>query len=284
MAKKIKPPRDKEAEKKAEEAEKAAEETKKAEEAAKAAEAVQDEFQARGFELVEWVQENRPVVLGFIAVVLLGGLGFGVMTAVSKGNDTAASAAYAKAAKLQDASIGDDEDKDDDVPAFKDTTERSKAVRDAFVKVAAEHKGTGAAALASLTAGQESLKLGDYDAAIGQFQAFLSGTKANDPLRFAGHSGLAAAYDGKGDAKAAIAALEDQVALADKTDEDGALLALGGLYAKQGDTEKARARLEKLISDFPESSLKARAEEQLGTLGGAKKNDAKDDAKKDEKK
>lgn len=282
MAKKIKPPRDKEAEKKAEEAEKVAEDAKKAEEAAKAAETVQDEFQARGFELVEWVQENRPAVLGFIGVVLAGGLAFGIYTASSRSNDTKASAAYGKALKLEDASIGEDEDKDDDVPAFKDAAERNKAARDAYVKVAAEHKGTGAGALASLSAAQTSLKLGEFDAAIGQFDTFLKATKPTDPLRFAGLSGLAAAKDAKGDTKGAIEALEDQVTLKDKTDKDGALLALGQLYAREGDTEKARARLEKLIADFPESSLKAKAEEQLGALGGLKKPDVKvDDAKKD---
>lgn len=273
MAKKIKPPRDKEAEKLAEEAEKAAEESQKAAEAEKAAEAVQDEFQARGFELVEWVQDNRPVVLGFIGVVLAVGVGIGAYQVVQKNQDTAASAAFAQAQKLWEAPIGEDPDATDDVPAFKDVSERSKAARTAFDKVAADHKGTGAGAFAHLSSGHASLKVGDLDAAAASYNAYLAATKPTDALRFAGYAGLASALDGKGDTKGAIKALEDQVALADKTDEDAALLALGSLYVKDGNTDKARSSLEKLLADFPESSLKSRADEQLAALGGPKKVD-----------
>jgi tetratricopeptide (TPR) repeat protein len=294
MAKKIKPPRDKEAEKRAEEAEKVAEEAKKAAAAEKLAAAAQDEFQARGFELVEWMQEHRPVVLGFIAVVVLAGLGFGIYTVSEKNKNTVASVAFAQAQKLWEAPIGEDPDPDDDVPAYPDVVERSKAARAAFEKVAAEHKGTGAGAFASLSAGHAALKLSDLDGAIANYRAFLAATRANDPLRFAGYAGLAAALDGKGDTKGAIAALEDQVALGQTqkvhTDEDAALLTLGSLYAKEGDTEKARARLEKLIAEFPESPLKSRADEQLATLGTQKPTDKAasdkpvDDKKPDDKK
>lgn len=292
MAKKIKPPRDKEAEKKAEEAEKAnageAAAAKEAAEAEKAAAAVQDEFQARGFELVEWVHHHPQVVLGFIAVVILSGLGFGIYTVNEKSKNTAASVAYAKAQKIWEAPVGEDPDPADDVAAFKDAAERSKAAKAAFEKVIADHKGTGAATLASLSIGNANLKAGDLDGAIAAYETFLAATPATDPLRFAGYAGLASAKDGKGDSAGAIKALEDQVALADKTDEDAALFALGTLYTNSGDKEKARARFEKLSNDFPESSFKARSDEQIVLLGGTlskdeKKDDAKD-AKKDSKK
>ncbi len=280
MPQKIKPPRDKEAEKLAEEAEKVAAEAKKTEEAEKAAETVQDEFQAAGFELVEWVHHHPSVIMGVIGVVLAIGVGVGVWQVVQKNQNTSASAAFAQAQKIWEAPIGADPDASDDVPAFKDVSERSKAAREAFNKVAAEHKGTGAGAFAHLSSGHASLKLSDLDAAAASYQAFLAATDASDPLRFAGYAGLATALDGKGDTKGAIKALEDQVALAGKTDEDGALLALGALYARDGNPEKARSSLEKLLADFPESPLKSRADEQLATLGGAtKKADANADAK-----
>ncbi|MDP2344948.1 MAG: tetratricopeptide repeat protein [Deltaproteobacteria bacterium] len=287
MTKKIKPKTDKEAEKATEAEAKANEEkeaeAKKAAEAEAMAAAVQDEFQARGFELVEWVHHNPTVIVGVIAIVLLGGLGIGVWTVVDRGNNTKASAAYAAAQKLWEAPIGEDTNPDDDIPAYKDVAERAKAARTAFTGVATQHKGSGAGILAQLTIGHASLKLGEIDAAIAAYNAFLAGTKPKDELRFAGYAGLAAALDAKGDTKGAIKALEDEVALADKTDEDGALLSLGRLYVQDGDPVKAKAKLELLIEDFPESSLKARADELLATLGGpTKKDDApkKDDEKK----
>ncbi len=287
MTKKIKPKTDKEAEKlsaaeaKAKEEQEA--EAKKAADAEAMAAAVQDEFQARGFELVEWVHHNPSVVVGVIAIVVLGGLGFGVWTVVDRGNNTEASAAYAKAQKLWEAPIGEDTDKDDGVPVYKDVAERSKAARTAFMGVAAQHKGTGAGTLAQLSVGHASLKLGELDAAITAYNAFLAATDAKDELRFAGYAGLAAALDGKGDTKGAIKALEDELALMNKTDNDGALLGLGRLYVRDGDPAKARARLETLIEEFPESSLKARADELLATLGGPTKT-PKEGAPKDEKK
>lgn len=288
MVKSIKPPKDKEAEqaeeaKVSEEQKKAAEDAKAAEEAEKAAAAAQDEFQARGFELVEWVHDNRPIVLGFIGAVILGGIGFGVYQANQKSNNTAASAAYAAAQKIWEAPVGSDAAAEDDAPSFKDAAEKNKAAREAFQKVLDGHKGTGAATLAALSIGNAALKLGDFDGAATAYSRFLSEAKINDSMRFAGYAGLAAALDGKGDVKGAIKALEERVALPTKADKDGALLTLGSLYAKDGDADKARASFEQLLKDFPESSLKARAEEQLGALG-VKPEAKKDDAKKDETK
>ena len=91
--------------------------------------------------------------------------------------------------------------------------------------------------------------------------------------------------DGATGVPGAIKALEDQVALADKTDEDAALFALGTLYTNSGDKEKARARFERLSNDFPESSFKARSDEQIVVHGGTltKKNESKDESKNEKK-
>ena len=296
MTKKIKPKTDKEAEKLSEveaaaKVEKEAEATKAAEAEAMAA-AVQDEFQARGFELVDWVHENPAVIVGVIAMVILGGVGVGVWTAVESSANTAASSSYASAQKLWEAPIAETPAPDETGPTYKDVAERATAARTAFTTVTTQHKGTGAATLAQLSVGNASLKLGDFDAAAAAYSAFLTGTNPKDDLRFSAYSGLAAALEGKGDIKGAIKALEDEVALSAKTDEDSALLGLGRLYGQDGDTTKARAKLERLIQDFPESSLKARADELLATMGGPTAKDtpkdaatdAAKDAAKDEKK
>lgn len=284
MPQQIKPKRDKKEERAAEEAKKAADAAAAAtanaaqptgqpevltpEEEAAAQVAAQDEFQVKGFELVEWVQDNRGVVLGFLGAVVVAGLGFGIYSVASRGNDTEASADWAKALVIWDAPVGADPDPADDVAAYATDEERTKAARTAFEGVVTKHKGTGGAELASLYVGHAALKLKDYDGAIAAYEAFLAGLDANDPLRFAGLNGVAAAKEEKGDIKGAITALETLVSLADKTDEDGALLNLGRLYKKDGDDAKARERLDKLLADYPETSLKPRADEILATLSG----------------
>ncbi len=271
MAKKIKPPRDKEAEKaQAEEAKAKEAETQAAEEAAKAeadAAAVQDDFQARGFELVEWVQDNRAGVIGFLVTVVIAGLGYGVYTVVDKGNNTAATAAWVGALDLWESPVGTDPNPDDNKKAYATADEKYKAARTAFEGVTKAHAGRGGATLSYLYIGHAALKSGDAAGAASAYQSFLDGCKADDPLRFAGYDGLAVAKEAAGDIKGAIAALEALVALADKVDEDAALLSLGRLYQKDGDLDKARKRLETLQADFPESSLKVRADEFLASLG-----------------
>ena len=240
---------------------------KATEEATRAAAGIQDEFQARGFELVEWMQEKQGLVLGVIGVIVLAGLGFGVYTVVNTSRNQDASVDLAKALEAYEAPITEEAPKDG--PSFKDSAERARASRDLFQKTASAHKGTGPATIAHLYIGHASMKLGEYDVAVGAYQSFLDGTSKNDPLRFAGLSGVASALDAKGDRKGAIAKLEELVGLPDKIDEDAALLELGRLHQAEGNLDAARAALERIGKDFPESSLKSRAEENLATLGAA---------------
>lgn len=263
MAKKIK------REKVVSEAEQKAEEAKATEEAAKAAAGIQDEFQARGFELMEWMQEKQGLVLGVIGLIVVAGIGYGVYQYTKNIANEAASTALAAALDVYEAPLLDDAtapDASDKTPRYKTAEERAKAARELFKTAGTAHKGTGAAAVAQLYIGHASLKVGEYDPAIAAYEAFLQQTPKSDPVRFAGYSGLAAALDGKGDRKAAIAKLEDLIALPEKIDEDAALLELGRLQIAEGNTDAARKSLERIAKDFPESALKSRADELIGTL------------------
>ena len=261
MAKKIKVHREPTAE------EKAAEEQKKTEEAAKAAAGIQDEFQAKGFELVEWVHERQSLVLALIGLIIAGGLAFGVYTVVQKSRNTNASVALAEALEVVNAEITDTPPKDGDEPTFKSADDRAKAAKAKLAAVKSEHSGTGAAAIAQLYLGHVALSQGDHAAAAEAYQGFLNETDASDPMRFAGLAGLAMALDAKGDRKGAIARLDELVNLPEKIDEDAALLELGRLYELEGNVTAARAALDRISKDFPESSLKRRAEQRRAALG-----------------
>jgi tetratricopeptide (TPR) repeat protein len=206
---------------------------------------------------------------------VLAGLAVGVYTAISSSRNTDASAALALALKSWEAPIGEDAattEADKDGPKFKDAAERSKAARELFEKAATSHGGTGAGALAQLYVGHAALRLADYDGAAKAYQAFLDAVAKDDPLRFAGYSGLAAAQEAKGDRKAAIASLEALVNLGSETDEDAALLSLGRMYVAENEPEKARKSLERIVKDFSESSLRSKAEELIATLPAAASN------------
>jgi TolA-binding protein len=262
MAKKIK------REKVVTEEEKKAEEQKEAEEAQRAAAGIQDEFQARGFELVEWMQEKQGLVLAAIGAVLVAGLGFGIYTAMQGSRNTTASASLATAIKSWEAPVGDaTADADPSGLKFKDATERATEAKKLFEKTAADHGSTGAGALAHLYAGHAALRLSDYDGAAKAYQAFLDGGSKDDALRFAGYAGLAHAQEAKGDTSGAIASLEALVNLPDTTEEDAALLALGRLHKAAGNADAAKKSLERIGKDFPESSLKSKADELLSSMG-----------------
>lgn len=261
MAKKIK------IKKEASPDEQVAEEAKAAQEAARDAAGIQDEFQARGFELVEWVHEKQGLFLGILGAVVLGGLAFGVNTMTQRGRDLAASVALASGLETFDAQVGDAASSEG--PRFKDSQERAAKARELFQKAAQDHAGTGPAAIAHLYAGHTAMKVSDHDGAIKSYEAFLAATPKDDALRFAGLSGLAAALDAKGDRTGAIARLGELVDLPGKVDEDAALLELGRLHKAGGDEGAARASLERIGKDFPQSSLKTRADELLASLGPA---------------
>lgn len=250
--------------------EKLAQEADEAKEAEQIAAGIQDEFQARGFELVEWVHKNEWAVLGMIAAVVLGGLGYGIWTVVDKSRNTDASVAYSAALQIWEAPLVDDADgADDKKKAYKDAAERNTAAREAFQNVVQKHAGTGGGTFASLYAGHAALRLNDADGAIASYRSFLDAVATDDPLRFAGYSGLAAAYDLKGDKKAAIGALEQQIALASIVDKDGALLTLARLYRDSGEEQKAKDALDRLVREFPDSTLKTRADDLLAGLAPA---------------
>jgi TolA-binding protein len=262
MAKKIK------REKVLTEAEQKAEDQKKEEEAQRTAAGIQDDFQARGFELVEWMHERQSLVLGIIAVIVGGGLAFGVYNWAMAGRNAEASKAFVAALETWEAPVGEAASEPTATgPKFKDAKERDMAAKAQFEAAAQGHSG-GVSAIAKLYAGHAAARVQDWDAAAKAYQGFLDAVPAGDTLRFAGFAGLADALEAKGDVKGAIAALEQHVNLADQIDEDAALLTLGRLYQKEGNTEAAKKSLQRVSKDFPESTLKSKAEELLLAIGG----------------
>lgn len=259
MAKKIKPQKTREerdAERQAAEAERERQDA-----------GIQDEFQAKGFELVEWMQDKQKIVLAFIGAVVVAGGAMGAYALVSSSQNLAASQVYAEALKAYEGGIGDALPGEDAAgPRFTDAKERATEARARFEQVVKEHGNTDVSTFASLYVGHASLQLDEADKAIAAYERFLGRVAKNDPFRFAGLDGLASAYEAKGDVDSAIAKLQELVDLPGGVGEDAALYRLGRLYADKGDNGKAKEALERLAKDFPESTLKASADELLARV------------------
>ncbi len=233
---------------------------------------IQDDFQARGFELVDWMQHNRGVVLGLIAIVVLGGAVAGVLNATSATANAEASALFFEGHDAYSAPLGDAPaivtGASADTESYKDEKERATKAREKFQATVAAQPGTGVATLAQLYIGHTSMTLGEYDQAIEGYNAFLNGSERDDPLRALALDGLASAYDAKGEPDKAIEQLETLVGLPGKAGEALALLKIAKLYERTGKQDEAKAAAERLSSDFADSPLKSQADELLGRLKG----------------
>lgn len=265
MAKKIK--RKKEVSEEELEAQRKAEE----EEAAREQMGIEDEFQAKGFELMEWMGENSSIVLGIIALVVVGGLVTAGLRWMDSSANADASVAFTAAHEAYTGQVGDAPaavtGAKEDAPKFKDAKERSEKARALFQAVVDEHGGTGAAELAQLYVGHTAMSLEDYDGAAAAYQGYLDAAGTDDALAPVALDGLAIALEAKGDTSGAKAKLEALIALPGKMNEDLALVKVARMYQAEGDTDKARVAAERVVNEFKESAVRAQAEELLATLG-----------------
>lgn len=245
-----------------------------AEERARQEAGIQDEFQAKGFELVEWTQHNRGVIIGLIGIVLVVGVALGIATLIRSNQDGAASALYAEAMESWQGEVGPELPglSDPTKPRFESAKEKAEKARELFVKVTTEHPSTGAAALSHLYAGHASMDLGDFDAAIEHYSAYLDAHAADDELLFSALSGRAAAYESKGELDKAIADQKKLLELPVSPVKDAALFSLARLTLEKGDKAQAKEYLDQLSEQFPESPMLSNAEPLRARLGdtGAK--------------
>lgn len=242
-----------------------------AEERARQAAGIQDDFQARGFELVEWIHENQKYVLGFIGLVVLIGAGLGVYSLSTRSTNLSASKELSAAVEVVEAEVGPELPglTQEGALRFETAKEKSDKALEKLSAVWTSHPGTGAATLARLYAGNAALDAGDDDAAIQHYGEFLSATPKTDPLYFAGLNGRAAAYESKGQNDSALADYQALADLGDAPSRDAALVSLARLHLKAGNKDKAKAALDRFNRDFPDSALKPAADDLLAQAGGA---------------
>lgn len=153
-------------------------------------------------------------------------------------------------------------------PFFKSDAERQKAVAEAAAKTRKEHGGSRAAVTAALVEADARFRLGEQDAALAGYQAFLAGADKDDPLRFAALDGVARVQESKG--KLAEAADAWKQAGEVKAFADRAALERARVLAAAGKADEARQILSGFATTYPDSRLRSEADEKLARLGSGK--------------
>lgn len=215
---------------------------------------IQDDFQAKGFELASWAQENKGLVYGLIAFVVLGGIG---ATFVSSNKASEAAKNVEVFALAQEAASGIDAE----------STEAIDAALDKLNAASQKSESAEAEAIVSLYRGTLLLKKKDAKAAQAEFKNYLAKTNESDPLYFLGLDGLSVLAEERGSVDDALAALNEWVKLPSGVDQGSALLRIAELNLAKGDNDRAKTPATKILKEYTDPALVKKAENILNQIG-----------------
>jgi predicted negative regulator of RcsB-dependent stress response len=227
-----------------------------------------DKFQVAATQAATWAAARRKPIL-----VALGALAAAVLIALGVMSWRGASAGKAGSMLFETLVAASGEISSVPLPNvpgpfYKTDAERQKAVAEAAAKVRQEYGGTRAAVTAALAEADARYRLGELDAALAGYQAFLSGAGKDDPLRFAALDGVARVQESNG--QLAEAAQTWQQAGELKAFADRATLERARVLAKAGKVDEARQLLSGFEASFKDSRLRPEADERLARLGTGK--------------
>lgn len=226
-----------------------------------------DSFQVVAGRAASWVAGHQKQIA--FAVVALVGL-VGVVVGFGAWRQSQAQKAGALLARVLDALEGEISSVSIpglSRPVFASPAEQQRAVIAAAAEVRREYPSSDAARTAALASGDAHLRLGEYDAALADDEAYLRQAPRTDSLRFAALEGVARALEGKGELDGAARAFE-RLAAEDPLVKDRAALERARVLAKAGKAEEAKKVLAAFPEEFKDSTLKAEAQERLARLGG----------------
>ena len=226
---------------------------------------LQDEFQAKGFELVDWMQEHAKLVMASIGVVVVSGIIVASVTFAGTKANLEASSSFENALAILDKEIDTDAEASK-TDSYATPADRDAAALAALEKTAGDHSGSNVALLATLRAAQLASTTGDAKKALSLYQGLEGKTRDQDALRPLVLSGLAFALEANGDAKTAASTFERLVGLPGDVQKDLGLWQSARLLAQLGQSDAARQNAEKLVNQYPTSSLKKDAEGLLESL------------------
>ena len=216
-----------------------------------------DQFQQQGRPVVEWVLEHTNQIGIAIAVILVGLFAWGIMDSMKASSHKEAAEALYKARRELPALAALPTDDADDNEAKLGTA------LTALEAVIADHDGTPQADEARVDAAGAAYRLGDYDKALGLYEAAAKGSGVTATMA---RIGKAYALESKGDLAGASAAFEAVRSSTLGGMKAQATLDLARVAAASGDTDKAKSLLGSFEADFPDSLLLPEAQTRLAAL------------------
>lgn len=208
---------------------------------------VQDEYQARGFELVSWVQEHKGLVSGAIVLLLLAGGSFSAYLYYNDRKAEAASSLFLESLKTLE---GDDEA----VPL----AEKMKKAEEGFQKVNEHYPSSKVATLANLYRAHLALENGQTEDSVKLYQKVVTALGKSNSLYPSAVIGLGYAQEKSGDTKGALSSFESVVALKDAAGKDLALFESARLVKDQS-ADKAKEYISMLLEQYPQSVYEKQA-------------------------
>lgn len=218
---------------------------------------IQDEYQARGFELVSWAQDHKGFVILFIIISLLSGAVFSGYLYYQQRKKEAASSAYMEAVKLIE--------KDDIFAVKKESSEEEKEkaqeAKDKLVAVGQSYSGAGVATLSNMYVAHMFLNDGDSLSAIEHYKKAAAELSNNNDLYPLTQIGLAYAQEHAGKKEEALSTVESLLELKSNLAEETVLWEAARLAKDNSQIEKANNFISRLLDKYPGSVFEKKAKQ-----------------------
>jgi GTP-binding protein len=225
-----------------------------------------DRFQVAAAGAAEWLAARRTLVAVAAGVAVAAVVSGVAIRAWQRSSRDRAGGLLYRALDAADGEISPVPIPGVDRQIFRTDGERQRAVAEAAGAVRVRAGGTGAGRTAALLSGSARLRLGEWDAALADFRAFLAEAPPDDTLRFAALDGVARAQEGKGDLEAAARSFE-QAGREAASYSDRAALERARVLVQAGKPGEARKLLQAFPEEHKDSPLRAEAQQRLARLG-----------------
>lgn len=232
-----------------------------------------DPFLRASWETASWIEENRGLVLGAIAIVLIAVIGgyFGLQVLESQKVEASSTLTPAfddfttiLEGSPQHEAIKANPDLEMPEKTFPNDKARWQAVYDDAEKTLSTHPKGDVAQAARLTKAAAAIKLEKPDEAIALYQAYL-GNAQDEAMKVAVLQGLATAYARAEKWDEALKTL-DELAAVDEDFVSGVKYQKARLLQRAGKKEEAKALFHEILDKEPDHPSKSDIERRLATM------------------
>ncbi len=222
-----------------------------------------DIFLSTADQSLSWATQNRTLVIGAVAVVLLLVVGAAVFVQQQQAGREAISQTLTEALDVMAAPVGDEKvptlnptpnvpEPAEKGPRFDTSKAKYEQLGAKADTVLSQHSGSSASGFAHLMKARASFELGKYDEAIASYQSWLSQNDNASEKPFVLQA-LANAQASGGKADDAVATLDKLKSINADVYGPTASYQKGQVWEQAGNKDKAKAAYEELLKSHPDS-------------------------------